>query len=135
MLRSPLAWWKKLLECDDSNARRNLIESGAKLRFKTTPPLTAKKEQKVLRDVWDLAWSIAAIERPLEALDQLEAGLGKIAKEAEVELLPRDEELDRFLASGEADTHRAACERRIAEEKLLRWLASSEEDATFGERI
>src|SRR5262249_20801903 len=93
---SDTAWWQRLLRCEEAHARRALIESGAKLRFKTIEPLPAKKEQKLLRGIWELSWSIAPIEDPLAALEQLETGLGGIAREAEVELLPRETELVRF---------------------------------------
>jgi superfamily II DNA or RNA helicase len=127
------AWWQKLLRCDEANARRALIESGAKQRFKTAE-LTPKKEQKILRDVWELAWSIAPIDDPLSALEQLEAGLAEIAREAEVELLPREAELVRFLESQERYALREAWEKKAAEDKLLRWLMA-EDEPPLGARV
>ncbi|MCK6546030.1 SNF2 family helicase [Myxococcota bacterium] len=132
--RESTPWWRIFLDAEDLAKRRALMSAVIKGRIKKTPALAAKKAAKIDGDAMELAWSICREENPVDVLRLFDERLEEYAAKNGVELLPRDPALAAFFASGGAEEARRAWEKKVAEEKLLKWL-SSEELPPTGERV
>lgn len=126
-------WWKTFLDTDDVSKRRAVVASVIKARFRRPPKNGESKWAKMERDALDMAFAVCRADNPVDAITEVDSRVEEYGKRVGLEVAPREEELDTFLKSDAPKKIRAEWEKKLTEEKLLRWLA--EEDQVAGEPV